>query len=196
MNKSERTKSYIIETAATIFNKKGYEGTSLSDIIESTGLTKGAIYGHFQNKDDLASEVLEHNLELASKIIFSNVKEKIHAYDKLIAFSRSYSIFFDFISKSGGCPVINAAVDFDDGHTLMRKKVIKFITMWQNSIQKIINEGIEKGELRPSPLLDDFSKIFVPLVEGAIMLSKVMNDRKYIDNASDYLVSIVEKIKG
>lgn len=196
MDKSERTRAYIIETAAPIFNKKGYEGTSFSDIMENTGLSKGAIYGHFQNKDELALAALDHNLKLASKIIFSNVKDRTNSYEKLIGFSKSYSIFYEIINSAGGCPVINAAVDYDDGHSDARKRVTKFITMWQNSINKIIKEGIQKGELKSSIELTQFSNIFISLIEGGIMLSKVMNDRKYIDDASDFLVSLVERMKA
>jgi TetR/AcrR family transcriptional regulator, transcriptional repressor for nem operon len=195
MDKAERTRNYIIETAAPIFNKKGYEGTSFSDIMESTGLSKGAIYGHFQNKDELALAALDHNLKLASKIIFSNVKDRANSYEKLVGFSKSYSLFYEIISTAGGCPVINAAVDYDDGHSDARRMVTRFITLWQNSINKIINEGILKGELKSSPDATFFSNIFISLIEGGIMLSKVMNNRKYIDDASDFLVSLVEKIK-
>ena len=195
MDKSERTRNYIIETAAHVFNKKGYEGTSFSDIVEISGISKGAIYGHFKNKDELALAALEHNLQLASKIIFSNVKSRLNSYDKLIGFAQSYSLFFEIINNAGGCPVINAAVDSDDGQNEVRKRVTRFITMWQNSIKKIINEGIQKGELKNSPEVTVFSDIFISLIEGAIMLSKVMNNRKYIDDASSFLVSFVEKLK-
>jgi AcrR family transcriptional regulator len=195
MDKAERTREYIIETASRIFNKKGYDGTSFSDIIESTGLSKGAIYGHFENKDELALAALDYNLELASRIIFSNVKDRPDSYEKLIGFAKSYSQFYEIINKAGGCPVINAAVDSDDGHDEVRKRVIKTIAIWQNSIKKIISEGIKNGELKSSPEVEVFSDIFISLIEGAIMLSKVMNDRRYIDNASNYLVSLVEKMK-
>lgn len=48
--KSERTRQFIIEKVAPIFNRKGYAGTSLSDLTEATGLTKGAIYGNFKKQ--------------------------------------------------------------------------------------------------------------------------------------------------
>ncbi len=195
MDKAERTRNYIIEAAAHVFNKKGYKGTSYSDIVESSGISKGAIYGHFENKDELALAALDHNLKLASKIIFSNVKSRNNSYEKLIGFAQSYSLFYEIISNAGGCPVINAAVDSDDGHNEVRKRVTKFIIMWQNSVKKIVNEGIQNGELKQSPEVTVFCDIFISLVEGGIMLSKVMNDRKYIDDASNFLVSLVEKFK-
>jgi AcrR family transcriptional regulator len=193
--KSEQTRTHIIEQSWPIFNKKGYRGTSFSDIIEGTGYSKGAIYGHFKNKDELALAVLDRNLKLASKIIFSNVKEKQSSYDKLIGFAQSYSVFYEIINKAGGCPIINAGVDSDDGHKGLLKRVSEFVKMWQNSIDTIINEGIENGEFRKSDQLTEFSNIFIALIEGGILLSKIMKNRKYIDDASAYLVSLVNKFK-
>ena len=54
ISKSEKTTKYIIETVAPIFNRKGYAATSMSDLTAATGLTKGAIYGNFKNKEELA----------------------------------------------------------------------------------------------------------------------------------------------
>ncbi|MDH3699278.1 MAG: TetR/AcrR family transcriptional regulator, partial [Flavobacteriaceae bacterium] len=53
-SKAEKTTAYIIETVAPIFTKHGYVGTSMSALTEATGLTKGALYGNFTNKEDLA----------------------------------------------------------------------------------------------------------------------------------------------
>jgi len=194
MDKSEQTRNHIIEKSGPIFNKKGYIGTSFSDIVNETGFSKGAIYGHFKDKDELALAVLENNLQLASRIIFSNVKERQSAIEKLIGFAQSYSVFYDIITSAGGCPVINAGVDSDDGQKDILKRVNEFISMWQNSIDKIIKEGIKNGEFKKSDEITDFSNIFIALIEGGILLSKIKNDRKYIDNASAYLVSLINKL--
>ena len=57
MSTAEKTRQFIIESTAEIFNKKGYAGTSLAHISEATGLTKGSIYGNFANKYEVAKEV-------------------------------------------------------------------------------------------------------------------------------------------
>ena len=54
MVRSEKTKQLIIEKTASIFNKKGYTGTYLSDLTNATGLTKGSIYGNFKDKIEVA----------------------------------------------------------------------------------------------------------------------------------------------
>ncbi len=63
MTKAEQTRAFIIEKTAPLFNKKGFEGTSLSDMTTATGLTKGSIYGNFSNKDEVALEVFDYNLQ-------------------------------------------------------------------------------------------------------------------------------------
>lgn len=195
MNKSEKTRKHIIETAAAIFNMKGYAGTSLSHIIEQTGLTKGAIYGHFQNKDDLAVEAVVHNLRAVSAKIFSGVNSHEKSGDKLKAFANSYLIHHNEIIRSGGCPVLNAAVDSDDGNTAIRAKIRKFIQMWKKTIADIVLEGIHRGELSAETDPDEFSSLFIALIEGGIMLSKTMNDRKYLESSVFHIISLIEGMK-
>jgi len=64
MSKAEKTKQFIIEKTAPVFNTKGYTSTSLSDITKSTGLTKGSIYGNFENKEEVALEAYRYNAGL------------------------------------------------------------------------------------------------------------------------------------
>jgi TetR/AcrR family transcriptional repressor of nem operon len=73
VSKADRTRQFIIETTANIFNKKGYAGTSLSDLTLATGLTKGSIYGNFENKEDVALAVFDYN---HSKIL-TQVRKKM-----------------------------------------------------------------------------------------------------------------------
>jgi TetR/AcrR family transcriptional regulator, transcriptional repressor for nem operon len=195
MNKSEKTRQYIIETAAPIFNKKGYAGTSLSDIIENTGLTKGAIYGHFENKDDLAVAATVHNLKTVSTKIFSAAKLQQNSCDKLTAFAGSYLVFYDEINQSGGCPVLNGAVDSDDGNPAIRMKIRKFIEMWEKTIIDITGDGIKQGEISVSSDPVEFSILFISLIEGGIMLSKTMKDKKYLEKAVAHINAIIEQMK-
>ena len=59
MRNAAETKNLIISRAMSIFNTKGYRATSLSDITKATGITKGAIYGNFENKDAVAVAAFE-----------------------------------------------------------------------------------------------------------------------------------------
>ena len=69
----QHTKQLIIEKALPIFNQKGYNATSISDITSATGITKGAIYGNFKNKDDVALAAFDHGVNIVLKQITERV---------------------------------------------------------------------------------------------------------------------------
>lgn len=64
LTKAERTKQFILETAAPIFNQKGISGANIDDVLAATKLTKGCLYGHFESKEDLALQVVDHMLSI------------------------------------------------------------------------------------------------------------------------------------
>ncbi len=58
--KGEQTRQEIIRKAAPIFNQRGYEGVTLSELMQATGLEKGGIYRHFDSKQQFASEAFDY----------------------------------------------------------------------------------------------------------------------------------------
>lgn len=60
MSKGEKTRRYIIQRSAELFNVKGYAGASLSDITEQTGIKRGGIYRYFESKDEIAAEAFDY----------------------------------------------------------------------------------------------------------------------------------------
>ena len=193
--KPKETKNHIIEVAAPIFNKNGYVGTSLSDILNQTTLTKGAIYHYFENKDELALAALEYNLRLVSEQNFSLIKSKTHSCDKLIVFAETFKKHYGLLKQMGGCPILNAVVDADDGNELIKNRVGKFIKMWEKSLKKIIEQGKLHSEIKSDVNAEYFSMNFISLIEGSIAMSKGLDDRKFLDHAVNLIISIVEDIR-
>src|SRR6266436_2118879 len=65
VSKGQETKQEIVRKAAHLFNQKGYAGTSLSDLMDATGLQKGGIYRHFSGKEELATEAFDYSWQKA-----------------------------------------------------------------------------------------------------------------------------------
>ena len=193
--KAEETKNHIIEIAAPIFNKYGYIGTSLSDILNKTTLTKGAIYHHFENKDDLALAALEYNLKLVSELNFSSTKSKTDSCDKLILFAEAFKKNYELLNQMGGCPIINASIDSDDGNEMIKNRIGRFIKVWEKSLKEIVEQGKLNSEIKPDVNSEYFSMNFISLIEGSIAMSKVLDDKKFLDYAVNLIISIVEDIR-
>ncbi|SDS92416.1 DNA-binding transcriptional regulator, AcrR family [Maribacter dokdonensis] len=174
MIRSEKTRQFIIEKTASIFNKKGYVGTYLSDITKATGLTKGSIYGNFKDKNEVALEAFRYNYAFQSEGINEKIKLEERSVDKLIAFLNHYKVEYKSIFENGGCAILNTAIDADDGNIILKDEVTKSIENWITRISQILEDGIQKKELKKVDTME-FSTRMVALIEGSIMLSKTLN---------------------
>ncbi len=191
LNKSENTKQYIIEKAAIVFNKKGYAGASMSELTKEIGLTKGAIYGNFKNKDEIAFAAFDYNAGKLIKKLRFFINQKESAIEKLLAFNESFLKIYEENYLTGGCPILNTAVDSGDTHPELGKRVNIVIAGWNNMIINIINEGKKNDEIHESIDAEKYASIFISLTEGGSLLSKTMGDKRYISNSLDHIKFLI-----
>jgi len=193
MTKADETRQYIIKKAAPIFNKHGYEGTSMSQLTAAIGMTKGAIYGNFKDKDEIAREAFEYNHSMVVDQIIAVVGTRKHACDKLIAFATFNIDTFHIMCQAGGCPILNAAIDSDNSDLPIRSSVLQAINQWLDSIIMIINTGKKKGEIKADVDPDEFASLFVSSIEGSIMLSKTTGDSVHLEKAVNHIIDRVNR---
>ncbi|HEU4471241.1 MAG TPA: TetR/AcrR family transcriptional regulator [Flavisolibacter sp.] len=177
--KSEQTRALIIERSAPIFNRKGYAGTSLSDLTEATKLTKGSIYGNFENKDEVALAVFDHNFSKVNSAVAAEMSKCRSAREKLLVYGYIYSSAKDSAFPAGGCPVLNTAIESDDTHPALRKKVIAAIHAWKKNITNVLNEGIARKEFSPGIDTEQIALTMIALIEGSIMIAKATGQDEY-----------------
>jgi len=174
MSKAEKTKQYIIEKTAPIFNQKGYAGTSMSDITEATGLTKGSIYGNFENKDEVAVQAFKYNLKNLQEIFKREIQKQNTYKARLLVYPNIYSGNFLKLLENGGCPILNTATEADDTHPLLKRYADNAIQFWKNQIVDIINKGIQFGEFRGNNINPEVTALtIIATIEGAIMITKL-----------------------
>lgn len=191
--KAERTTAYIIETVAPIFNKHGYVGTSMSDLTEATGLTKGAIYGNFENKEALALSAFEYNRNQLLSAIDAKLGEHEGAMDKLFTLIQFYKQYDVFTLPMGGCPILNVGVDAQGNNTLLSAAVKETIKDIEGKIALVLENGAKSDELHLSVPPLQFAKQLFTMIQGAIAMSTVTRDRKYLINTLTYLEHLVKK---
>lgn len=192
--KAERTRQFIIETTAPIFNMKGYEGTSISDITAATGLTKGSIYGNFKDKEELAAVAFDYNL---GKIRTEIVNRSLGLKDpiaQLLVYVDFYGEVFDKIYVAGGCPLLNSAVDTDDSNSELFDRVQKAMLEWHTHIFKIVTYGMKKEIFSPETNAAAFADQFVALIEGGMLLSKTFKNKKHLNSGLDLIRKMIKEI--
>lgn len=192
MSKAERTKQFIVEKTAPIFNKKGYAGTSLNDMIDATGLTKGSIYGNFVNKDDVALAAFDFNLKKVDTVIRQEMAAVNTYREKLLVYTKVYQNFYEFPFPEGGCPVLNTAIEADDTHPELRKKAADAIINWKDSVVRLIQKGIATQEFAHDTDPEQVALTMIATIEGAVMITKLtgkLNYRRAIMKSVDKLIN-------
>jgi AcrR family transcriptional regulator len=177
LTKAERTKQFILETAAPIFNQKGISGANIDDVLAATRLTKGCLYGHFEGKEDLALQVVDFMLDTNGEKMLLTISKGKTAKAKVFAFLDFYKDPLNTYLK-GGCPILNIAVESDDNFPVIKEKIAGVIRRGQEMFVDILNQGIRDGEF--SEQLDPAVYAFkaVAAVEGAVVMCRSMNTAK------------------
>lgn len=194
-SKAEKTKQFIIEKTAPVFNAKGYAGTSLNDMIAVTGLTKGSIYGNFDNKDAVALAAFEYNFRLVMVYIKNEMDKHPSYIDKLLVYPHTYRKYNKLPFLKNGCPVANTSTEADDTHAALKEKASAAISYWRGAVERQLKAGINSGEIKASTDVTQFSAVLTALVQGAVLHAKASGKMPYLNAAMDYLEKIITDLK-
>ncbi|MDA1144751.1 MAG: TetR/AcrR family transcriptional regulator, partial [Bacteroidetes bacterium] len=189
--KADRTKQFIIEKVAPLFNKHGYAATSLFHITEATGLTKGAIYGNFTNKESLALAAYQFNSQNLINQLEKVIQAKTHPFEKLSAFTNFYKNYRQFTTPIGGCPILNIGVDALENNDALSDSVKETIKSLEKMVTKVLTNGIESEIIHVRVLPAQFSKQLITMLQGAVSMSSITGDYKYLTNTVMYLDQLI-----
>jgi TetR/AcrR family transcriptional repressor of nem operon len=193
LTKAEQTTKFIIETVAPIFSKKGYAGTSMSDITTATGLTKGAIYGNFKNKEAISIAAFKKNINDLLKRIVKYQERGTTPLEKLFLITDFYRNYGDHSKDLGGCPILNIGVDANHQDTKLLEQVQFIINKTQHNIVKLVELAKAEGEVRKEVNSVKFSKLLYTRIQGAVFMAQTMRDHQYLMDAADDIDSIIKQ---
>jgi TetR/AcrR family transcriptional repressor of nem operon len=190
-NKAKRTRQFIIEKSAPIFNKKGIAGTSLSDLTEATGLTKGSIYGNFKDKDEVAVCVFQYNVDNLTGYLNSAMDKEETNTDKLLAIPKAYRKLYKTMIEYGGCPILNTGAEADDTHQTLCRMTADAIEMLKKNILKLVESGKQTGEFHSCLDAGKIANITLALIEGGSILSKITGKDTYMMNSLEQIENLI-----
>src|ERR1700704_3702352 len=185
MRKGEQTRREIIRKAAPIFNQKGYDGAALSDLMRATGLEKGGIYRHFESKQQLAGEAFDHAWKMAMDARFEGTQEIRNTVDRLKQIVRNFRDRRAGLVP-GGCPLLNTAIDSDDGNPQLRARARRALSSWLGRLPSIAEEGQRRGEIRDDVDSAELATLIVSTIEGSLMVSRLQRKDDPLDVACDH----------
>src|SRR5690349_18228215 len=173
-------RSQIVQAAAALMNERGFQQTSIDDVIRHAGLCgKGHFYHHFRSKEELGHAVLEHRLERFTERGLALLREPMIApLDRL-------NLFIDTIVAShlqhdpqGGSPLGTLASEMADVHDAFRQQVAAAFERWAEQIHRVLTEA--RSQLSDSTDPRRVATFIVAALEGALFMSRIKRDRATI----------------
>src|SRR6201993_36565 len=195
VRKGEQTRQEIIRKAAPIFNQKGYDGAALSDLMRATGLEKGGIYRHFESKEELAGDAFDHAWKVAMDARFEGTDEIPNTVDRLKQIVRNFRDRRTGLVP-GGCPLLNTAIDSDDGNAKLRAKARRGLSSLLARLQFITEERQRRGEVRADVDSAKLATLIASTLERSIMVSRLQKKEEPRDLAVCHLEEYLETKVG
>jgi TetR/AcrR family transcriptional regulator, transcriptional repressor for nem operon len=172
--KGTRTRQRIVELAAPVFNRQGYVGASMRDLISAIGLEKSRVTDGLARSQDGATD----------------------AIDRLQRMIRAFATFARKPAIAGGCPIMNTAIEADDTHPELRERAQTSMTLWHRLIGRIVKDGIAAGTLVTGTDPYALAALVTGSLEGGLMLSRLYGDPSFIDRIVEHLTTHVDALRA
>jgi TetR/AcrR family transcriptional repressor of nem operon len=189
----ERTRERLLRAASREVYRTGFQSASLDTILATTGVTKGALYHHFQSKEALGYAVIEEVIapDVHGKWVrpLQKVKDPI---DALIGAVRRIPV--RPADVRGGCQLNNLAQEMSPLDAGFRKRLAIIFDAWRGAVASVLREGQTQGSVRRDVEPVDAAGLLIAMVEGYGSLAKNAQDPKVmkagIRNIVDWLKSL------
>ncbi len=172
-DKSQETRSKILLAAFNEIYKRGFQAASLSSILNNTGITKGALYHHFENKGVLGYAVLD---EVIRDTMYSNWIEPLNNTDDPITTLQNTLVHSGSLMTeedvSLGCPLNNLAQEMSPIDEGFRDRISDIYQEWQDAIEASLDRGKAVGNVRNSIDSKEIALMFVASLQGCIGFAK------------------------
>jgi AcrR family transcriptional regulator len=193
ISKGQRTRTEIIQRSAVLMNRQGFLAAPMSAVIEATGIQKGGLYRHFESRDALAYEALDFAVSQIRNRFMQALEGCKGACEQLLALLNAYGDSTADLPLPGGCPIMNTAIEADHAHPGLRRRAQAAMKAWHQLLQRIVEAGIQAGEIRRGTDPEQVATVFIACIEGAVMLAHLHGNVAHFKVSREHLRRYVER---
>jgi TetR/AcrR family transcriptional regulator, transcriptional repressor for nem operon len=190
-------KENIIHESLRLFSLKGYCSTSITDILDATGVSKGGFYNHFASKEGLFFEVLEEARRIWRKRVLYGLNEIDSPLEKAIQILANYRDRYlkDTENFPGGCVFVTFTVELNDQFPHLVQEVNKGFIGLKSLLKRLLDESMERGELKPSVNTGNVIEILFSGMLGTSVVYGVDKSNEVLGRSIDALINHLEELK-
>ncbi|WP_188189320.1 TetR/AcrR family transcriptional regulator [Nonomuraea sp. SYSU D8015] len=179
-----------LEKALELFWERGYEGTSMADLVAHLGIARASIYGTFGGKRELYLKALE--LYLARRDVVSPLSHPGPALPALRAFLDSYVAECLADELRRGCMVVNTAVEFASRDAAVSKRVAESWTGLETAMAAALVRARAQGEIPAGKDPHALARFLLVLLQGIRVLGRADPDPRRLRDAVDQAMTAVQ----
>jgi AcrR family transcriptional regulator len=175
--KGDLTRQHIIEKSMQLFSVHGYFNTSIESIVKATGLTKGGLYGHFGNKQEIWYAVYAECVRVWKGIVFQGVRDisdPLARIGKVV--ENNLQNYLGAGVFEGGCFLCNALVELAGQSPDMSAYVLEGFKSFAKLLRRWLNEADQQGRLKEGLNLDEIAHFIVTSLNGAAPMYAASQD--------------------
>jgi AcrR family transcriptional regulator len=193
----EDTRRRILKAAFAEFYRNGFQGGSLNRIVEEAGTTKGALFHHFEGKNDLGYAVVEEVIQPHIKALwFDPLADSI---DPIADVKRTVRQFVKEEQDNGqlvqGCPLNNLAQELSPLDEGFRKRIEGVYTAWRESIEAAFARGIKAGKVRKNISPRNVAAFIVAALAGIIGTAKNAQSEELLKQSGEGLFDYLDSLQ-
>ena len=189
-----RTRERLLQAASREIYRSGFQSASLDTILASAGVTKGALYHHFENKEALGYAVVEEIIypDVRGTWVrpLQNVKDPIGV---LISIVQRLSVLPKDVC--GGCQLNNLAQEMSPLDAGFRKRLERVFDAWREATATVLREGQKQGSVRRNVEPHNAAGLLIAMVEGYGSLAKNAQDPKVIKSGIKNIVGWLKSLR-
>ncbi len=192
MTKASTTRFTILEKAFELIYKKGYQTTSIDEIIATTKVTKGAFYYHFKTKDKMGVAIIDEIVKPTMQSTFlTPLNSALTPVDAIYIMIETLLLETPFLLPEYGCPIGNLTQEMTPWNSEFSKALNKLVLEWQTALESSIKKGIKSGDLSSETNPEQVAYFILSSYWGIRNFGKVFNStdcyHTYLKELKTYL---------
>jgi len=194
--KGELTRRNIIEKSLQLFSVKGYFNTSISDILQATGLTKGGLYCHFKSKEEVWRAVYDDAVEIWKSVVFRGMRSVPDPLERIE--STIENVLLDYLGREvfdGGCFFVNMLVELSGQSDTMGRHILKGFVGFSKLFQLWLTEAETDSLLKPDLDYREISNFIVITLNGAATLYMSTREGAVLQQTNDQLRFFIRQLR-
>jgi len=191
----QRTRERLLQAAFQEIYRSGFRGTDLETILNTAGVTKGALYHHFDSKEALGYALVDEViLGLIRDKWFRPLQNSQNPIDALVGVVRSTSLKPEHVRC--GCPLNNLAQEMSPLDEGFRKRLAKIFSEWHDGIAAALQEGQKRGVVRSDVDPDETATFLIAANEGCWSLAKNSQDVRVLKSGMRSMIRYLESLRA